>query len=626
MEPFEAYHGRTAQLHQEVVDRLSVQGFRMIALSVYGSSSDARYNAVWVQRPGGSWLAFHGVRDADYQGRFNQAVASGRAPVLVSATGAGSSASFAAVFEAGIPGPWMARHGLDRAGFEAANNQAMLGGMALRSMTVYGAAASPRYAAVWHARRAGVLLHLRALETSADYQAVFDAEASLPFFRLRCVSVTEDHRLAAVFSNDNVGRWVARHGLTATAYQREFDSNVANGLVPICIDAGGVGSGARFAAIFAERDIPSAREWSATGRMPTALAATEALVESFMKQNSIRSAQLSIARNLTVRFERAYTWSELGTRRTGVRDRMLLASNSKIFVTAAVQSLYDRVTLQGRRALAPTRRVYPLLGFSGPMDARSDQITIQNLMDHRGGYTNTPSDATYDMRQIARDLSLSRPPTPIEIARRIYTTRNLTNPPGSTYSYSNFGYLVGMAVVERVSGLSFLTFVRQRLLAPLGITDVAPCPTAGPAGRPADHVQPEDDGLGLTTLRPADDTTVPAVYGGDGMAKESALGSCGLAASATALVRLIGRHAVWGMGGRMNGRREGSTPGCRSTATSRADGIDWVFIVNTRIGIADSAWNTFIDQVNASLDGWPATPLRPRAIKRAKKKLKKKKG
>ena len=185
-------------------------------------------------------------------------------------------------------------------------------------------------------------------------------------------------------------------------------------------------------------------------------------------------------------------------------------------------------------------------------------------MDRRGGYTNNPTDPTYDMRQIARDLGLTRPPTPLEIAQRIYATRNLATAPGSTYSYSNIGYLVGMAVVERVSGLSFLNFVRQRLLAPLGITDVALCPTAGPAGRPADQVQPEDDGLGFTTLRPADETIVPAVYGGDGMAKESALGSCGLAASATALARVIGTHAVWGMGGRMNGQRDGSTPGsCR---------------------------------------------------------------
>jgi hypothetical protein len=74
----------------------------------------------------------------------------------------------------------------------------------------------------------------------------------------------------------------------------------------------------------------------------------------------------------------------------------------------------------------------------------------------------------------------------------------------------------------------------------------------------------------------------------------------------------------------MNGRRDGSTPGCRSTATSRADGVDWVFVINTRVGIADGTWNTFVDQVNASLDGWPATPRRRRTIKSAKRKSKKK--
>ena len=210
--------------------------------------------------------------------------------------------------------------------------------------------------------------------------------------------------------------------------------------------------------------------WFATGRRPAALVAAEQAVEAFMKTHSIRSGQLTVARRGTVRLERAYTWSEPGTRRTGVRDRMLLASNSKVFVCAAVQWLYDRRT--GRLLqpmLRPTRRVYPLLGFSGPMDARSDTITIQQLVDHRAGYTNNPTDPTYDMRNIARDLSLSRAPTATEVARRIYASRNLTNNPGAVYSYSNISYLVASLVVERVSSSAYFPFVRQRLLAPLGI-------------------------------------------------------------------------------------------------------------------------------------------------------------
>ena len=46
MDPLEAYHGRTAQQHQQAFDRLSRQGYRMIALDVYGDPSNARYNAV----------------------------------------------------------------------------------------------------------------------------------------------------------------------------------------------------------------------------------------------------------------------------------------------------------------------------------------------------------------------------------------------------------------------------------------------------------------------------------------------------------------------------------------------------------------------------------------------------
>jgi CubicO group peptidase (beta-lactamase class C family) len=615
MDPLEAYHGRTAQQHQQAFDRLSRQGYRMIALDVYGDPSNARYNAVWVKRPGGAYVAFHGISNADYQGRFNQAVALGHAPVLVAATGSGGATIFAAVFEQGIPGPWLARHGLSQAAFDVANATAVQGGMALRSMAVYGSPGDRRYVAVWHARPAWLRTHLRALSSSVSYQSVFDAETNLPFFRPRLVSVAEDRSIASVFCNDVVGNWVARHGLTSGQYQQEFDSNLANGLMPICVSAGGTGAAARFAAIFAERDVAPARVWFATGTRPAALVAAEQAVETFMKTHSIRSGQLTVARRGTVRLERAYTWSEPGTRRTGVRDRMLLASNSKVFVCAAVQWLYDRRT--GRLLqpmLRPTRRVYPLLGFSGPMDARSDTITIQQLVDHRAGYTNNPTDPTYDMRNIARDLGLSRAPTATEVARRIYVSRNLTNAPGAVYSYSNIGYLVASLVVERVSGSAYFPFVRQRLLAPLGITDVAECPTAGPDGRPANQVMPEDDDLGLTVLQPQANTQVADVFGGDGMAKEAALGSCAIASSATALTRFIHEHAVWGMGGRTIARRDGSTPGARSTAVSRDGDIDWVVIFNSRMNFSEMQWNALIDAINNALDDWPDPRLRPSAI------------
>ena len=109
---FEAYHGVTAAQHQTNFNELSAHGYRMISISVYGDAGDARYAAVWVQRSGPASVAVHGVDAARYQALFNNWTPKGFVPVLVSATGAFSNAIFAAVFEQGVAGPWLARHGM----------------------------------------------------------------------------------------------------------------------------------------------------------------------------------------------------------------------------------------------------------------------------------------------------------------------------------------------------------------------------------------------------------------------------------------------------------------------------------------------------------------------------------
>src|SRR5215475_6169145 len=141
---FQAYHGVTGAQHQAKFNALSAQGFRIISLSVYGDPSDARYAAVWVQRPGAAWVAVHGVNSAGYQSFFNNWTAQGFVPVLVSATGGSNDAIFAAVFEQSIQGAWVAHHGMtsgpdSHAGTfqnfnKTLNNQKMI----LRSVAIYG--------------------------------------------------------------------------------------------------------------------------------------------------------------------------------------------------------------------------------------------------------------------------------------------------------------------------------------------------------------------------------------------------------------------------------------------------------------------------------------------------------
>ena len=70
--------------------------------------------------------------------------------------------------------------------------------------------------------------------------------------------------------------------------------------------------------------------------------------------------------------------------------------------------------------------------------------------------------------QVAKALRVPLPIHPKQIIR--YTMgKPLDFDPGTAYAYSNFGYCVLGRVIEAVSGKPYHEFVRQKILAPLGI-------------------------------------------------------------------------------------------------------------------------------------------------------------
>jgi CubicO group peptidase (beta-lactamase class C family) len=250
-----------------------------------------------------------------------------------------------------------------------------------------------------------------------------------------------------------------------------------------------------------------------------------------------------------------------------------------MFLEAAVQALYDA------NKLTSDTKVYPLLGFSHPADPRSDKITIQQLLDHMGGYDDTGTgsgfDPTYSMRKIALDLNLGHPVTKLDVARYMYG-RPLDFDPGTNNKYSNFGYLLASAVVEKVSGQKYFDYVKTTLLQPAGISEVLIYPTLASEHTNNEAIA-EDGGLGLSPLDLASQLQVPSVYGGDGEINDVGAACAGTACSAHALTQFIHLHAVWGNGLRAAGAaRTGSTPGSSSLAASRWDGVDWAYVVNTR--------------------------------------------
>lgn len=572
---FSAYHGVNASQHQHHFNNLSQQGYRMIALSVYGGAVNPRYAAVWVKRSGPEYVATHGMNATQYQSFFDIWSQKGFVPVLITATGSGASTIFAAVFEKQNYSGWIARHNIDEATFNNENKHARENNLRLKSATIYGSGSGRRYAGVWIPNPSFIKWLVYPNIPAANYQGIFNANTELPYYKPEVVALSDDAVYCPLFTDSIIGRWVARHGLTADEYQAAFDQYTKEGLMPVYVDGGGTGNGIRYACVFAETDIPQSRKWIVTGTRTSATEGLDQILKNFMQKQAIRYAQFCLGKNGSIKYNRAFTWAESSYKTAQPSDRFLLASCSKMFLCAAIQALFDS------KDLASGDAAYAKLGFSSPGDTRSDHITIQHLLDHKGGFDAKDFDATYSMRLIAKELGQATPVTKRDLATYMYKKRKLKDDPGTKDNYSNYGYVLLSLIIEQVTGMDYFKYLKQQVLDKIGVAEVKIWKTvANP--RPADEVATESWGLGESALVINTAVLVPHVYGGDGMIKEVAAASCGLAASAHAMVQFIHQRAVWGTGGRMtNAARSGGTPGSATLAVSRGDGIDWAYTINT---------------------------------------------
>ena len=124
-----------------------------------------------------------------------------------------------------------------------------------------------------------------------------------------------------------------------------------------------------------------------------------------------------------------------------------LASCSKPLTAMAVMKLVDerKVTLD-----AP---VFAFLGIA-PVNPRSARITIENLLNHSSG--------------LPRDVA-AKSDDPMNTARAAARAR-LRFEPGTDQAYSNAGFNVLGAVIEKASGHSYTDFVVENVFRPAGVT------------------------------------------------------------------------------------------------------------------------------------------------------------
>jgi N-acyl-D-amino-acid deacylase len=359
------------------------------------------------------------------------------------------------------------------------------------------------------------------------------------------------------------------------------------------------------------------------------LARFNQIFEEVMEEHGIAGGTIAVAKDGRLLLARGHGLAdvEAGQRVTN-KTLFSLASVTKSVSAVAALRLAD----QGRLNLE--RRLVDVLADLGPpagqgiADPRFRDITVHQLLYHGSGLAHStvrPEGNRGDNDEDEGDDDL------VAVYRNALTIP-LEFTPGTEHRYSNVGFLILRLVIERAAGQAYEPFVCQRILQPMGITDMVmerPEPIAGetkryivgPEGRrPARHIghnwlaTPTDMIKFLTALT-------------------GTRGQRFLSRRMTALMLAVppppiqpardGRHVGLGwdtvraVDGDHRFSKNGGKPGVSAWIEHLPGNVDWAFMLNTSVRASDkpggpSAPSELIRRVDEVIEAttqWPQRDL-----------------
>ncbi|HUD01329.1 MAG TPA: serine hydrolase domain-containing protein [Rhabdochlamydiaceae bacterium] len=134
-----------------------------------------------------------------------------------------------------------------------------------------------------------------------------------------------------------------------------------------------------------------------------------------------------------------------------------LASISKYFTEKAIEKLIEE------KLLSRSDKAWNYLHLTvSPQDPLVQEITIGQLLDHRGGWDSEVSDDPLFDETVTRT-------NPKDLIEKVMCSKMLDYVPGVQNVYSNFGYLVLGLIIENITGMSYLEYVNQTFAKPLNL-------------------------------------------------------------------------------------------------------------------------------------------------------------
>ena len=348
------------------------------------------------------------------------------------------------------------------------------------------------------------------------------------------------------------------------------------------------------------------------GETVPALAGLETALKDFMHERGIRGATLAVARNGQVLLSRSFGWSDRNaTKPMAPGDPMRLASLSKRFTAAAIHKLIRDGKLKS------DQKVVELLDLKAPpgktMDPRWAKVTIQNLIDHRGGWRSADGgDPMLNPPPIAAEPRRPLPPSAREIIEYM-AGQPLQFEPGTDRAYSDFGYCLLGRVIGRVTGRSYIDSIRALVLEPLTIegVDVGRSLPQDRNSLEPEYVHPGDARNLFST-----DQGAKIRHPDGGLSIEALDSTGGLIAPAADVARFFSHYG--GREGRPdppNDKRSvftGQLPGTYAMALRLPGNLVIVVLCNQSVSVSGAPMNALsglMERAAGKVQSWPTTEL-----------------
>lgn len=202
------------------------------------------------------------------------------------------------------------------------------------------------------------------------------------------------------------------------------------------------------------------------------LHAMDSIMQRYLKRWEIHGAQLAISRHDSLLYARGFGYAD--------KDRKIPMEPSYIMRMASVSKLVTATGIMKLRDMGKIRLSDKVFGPKGILndtfyvnsirDKRYFDITVEQLLRHKAGFTNYAGDAIFSTRYIMQQNRLTTPPDHRTLLR-IVLRRHLGYTPGTAQRYCNIGYTLLSLIIEKRTGMSYENFMQRYVLYPAGCYD-----------------------------------------------------------------------------------------------------------------------------------------------------------